>query len=115
MFNKFILPLCSLVLLAGCKKDDDNSPDENPKGGNILLQTNVDSPDGTTGVSYLQLLESLEGSIDNSNAQQIPIAESANFYSNTMYSFDAGHGDSKDVITAYQYDPPQLPFTKEQA
>lgn len=105
MFNKFILPLCSIVLLVGCKKDDNNSPDENPKGGNILLQTNVDSPDGTTGVSYLQLLKSLEGSIDNSNAQQIPIAESANFYGNTMYSFDAGHGDSKDVITAYQYDP----------
>ena len=118
MFNKFILSVCSLALLVGCKKDDNNSPDPN-KGeiltGSFFLETSVKNGDQhRSGASYLQLITNPSGVIDNKKAEQVGLSSGRCAYGNEVYVFDvAPSPDSKKAVTKYRYNPAANTFAKD--
>ncbi len=114
MFNKFILSVCSLALLVGCKKDDNNSP-VTPKGaalkGSYLLETAVKNPDGQSGASYLQVLTDPVGKVDNAKGLQLALGAGIVVEGNDVYTFDSGMGNPKNEVTHYTYDPATAKLT----
>lgn len=63
----FLVAITAALVMTGCKKDPIETPIQGGIG-TILIGTTVKNSDGASGSSYLQLVNDLSGSIDNSNA-----------------------------------------------
>lgn len=87
----------SVMLLFATACDNDKpeqkpqpKPAPKPKPNNtknIIIETTVKNPDGASGTSYMQLIAELSGSVDNSNAIQIPFAQPIYVYGNDIFVF----------------------------
>ena len=111
--KRVILSICSLALLSvSCKKDDNNAETiiVSKSSGKYLLETSVKNPDGESGSSYMQLFNTLSGSIDNSQAEQIEFSSSVQVKGNNVYIFDTMKGTAG--ITRWTYDPTTQKLTK---
>ena len=62
----FWIAMTAALGMTGCKKDPVETPTQGGKG-TILIGTTVKNADGASGSSYIQLVNDLSGSIDNSN------------------------------------------------
>ena len=111
--KRVILSICSLALLSvSCKKDDNNAETiiVSKSSGKYLLETSVKNPGGESGSSYMQLFNTLSGSIDNSQAEQIEFGSSIQVEGNDVYVFDTMKGIGG--ISRWTYDPATQKLTK---
>ena len=114
MYSKVFLTACSLaLLLVSCKKDDNNNSESaiiSKSSGKYLLETSVKNPDGMSGSSYIQLFNTLSGSLNNSQAEQVDFSSSVQVEGNNVYIFDTMKGTAG--ITRWTYDPTTQKLTK---
>ena len=114
MYSKVFLTACSLaLLLVSCKKDDNNNSESaiiSKSSGKYLLETSVKNPDGMSGSSYIQLFNTLSGSLNNSQAEQIEFGSSVQVEGNDVYLFDTMKGVGG--IVRWTYDPTTQKLTK---
>ena len=116
MYSKFFLTTCTLALLTvSCKKDDNNAnqtqvPTISKSSGKYLLETSVKNEDGMSGSSYIQLSDKLEGSINNSQGEQIEFGSSVQVVGYDVYLFDTMKGVGG--TTRWSYDPATKKLTK---
>ena len=114
MYSKVFLTVCSLALLSvSCKKDDNNNSESaiiSKSSGKHLLETSVKNPDGMSGSSYIQLFNTLSGSLNNSQAEQIEFGSSVQVEGNDVYLFDTMKGVGG--IVRWTYDPTTQKLTK---
>ena len=116
MYSKFFLTTCTLALLAvSCKKDDNNAnqtqvPTISKSSGKYLLETSVKNEDGMSGSSYIQLSDKLEGSINNSQGEQIEFGSSVQVVGYDVYLFDTMKGVGG--TTRWSYDPATKKLSK---
>lgn len=74
------------IFATACENDDPKpTPDPQPENKNILIQTTVKNPDGTSGSSYMQLISRLSGSVTNANAIQTTFAQPLHIYGNEIF------------------------------
>ncbi|EKY16939.1 hypothetical protein [Capnocytophaga sp. oral taxon 326] len=114
MYSKVFLTACSLaLLLVSCKKDDNNNSESaiiSKSSGKYLLETSVKNPDGMSGSSYIQLFNTLSGSLNNSQAEQVDFGSSVQVEGNDVYLFDTMKGVGG--IVRWTYDPTTQKLTK---
>ena len=114
MYSKVFLTACSLaLLLVSCKKDDNNNSESaiiSKSSGKYLLETSVKNPDGMSGSSYIQLFNTLSGSLNNSQAEQIEFGSSVQVEGNDVYLFDTMKGVGG--IVRWTYGPTTQKLTK---
>jgi hypothetical protein len=114
MYSKVFLTACSLaLLLVSCKKDDNNNSESaiiSKSSGKYLLETSVKNPDGMSGSSYIQLFNTLSGSLNNSQAEQVEFGSSVQVEGNDVYLFDTMKGVGG--IVRWTYDPTTQKLTK---
>lgn len=107
--NKFFKSwqLIALVLIVSvtvsCKKDP--IPEETLLGGagNILIETTVKNPDGTSGSSYLQQIPALSGNINNSKGIQIGFSSMVVVLDNDVFVFPAFGVSSTQSLVKYSH------------
>ena len=114
MYSKFFLTLCACAVLGtACKKDEKEEEAKaytSKSSGKYLLETSVKNEDGMSGVSYIQLTDKLEGSIGNTQGEQIEFGASVQVAGNDVYLFDTMKGVGG--ITRWSYDPATKKLTK---
>lgn len=92
-YKTLLLVLSMLFVFSACDDDDDDSSPEISKG-DIAIGTSLPNPDGTTGSSYLQLVEDFKQmSIDNSRAEQIPYSGPCFIYGEDIFVLPGLGGD----------------------
>ncbi len=105
--NKFLkswqlIALSVFLSFVACREDDE--PIQEVKGKKpILLETTVKNPDGVSGSSYMQLVEKLEGNIDNSNAIQVDFSTSIEVFGNDIFVFPAFGQTGNTEFKKYTY------------
>ncbi len=104
--NKKVLlaAILAVLMLVGCKKDPIDDIDVPGGKGNILLETTVKNADGITGTSYIQLIESINGSVDNSNGIQVGFASSVTVEDDEIFVFPSWGTDDNTNLVKYKYD-----------
>lgn len=90
-----------LSVAVSCKKDP--IPEDSLLGGegNILIETTVKNPDGSSGSSYLQQIPTLSGSVNNSKGIQIGFASMIVVYDNDVFVFPEFGTSSTQSIVKY--------------
>lgn len=104
MNKKMILAACVVACITtGCERENNNS---SVVGGNgtILIETTVKNPDGMSGSSYIQLVPSLSGSIDNSNAIQLNFGDPISIIGNDVFTFPSFGREGSQQLRKYSYD-----------
>ncbi len=97
-----------LLFVTSCEKDDPK-PDPKPTETNtILVQTTLVNPDGASGSSYIQLISKLSGSIDNTNATQVPFSSPISVVGNNIFVLPTFGKDAVHEIQKYTYENSSL-------
>ncbi len=102
-FRMMLLLMGVLVIsLSSCKKEDEQ---DKPEGSyaKFLIGTTVKNPDGMSGSSYMQLINKLEGSIDNSKAKQIAFGIGFGVRGNDIYLYPSFGKDGDPNLVKYKY------------
>ena len=87
MNKKMILAACvAACVMTGCDKDNNQSIADGGTG-KILIGTTVKNPDGQSGSSYMQLIPSLSGNVDNSNAIQLSFSSPIEVVGNDVFVY----------------------------
>ncbi len=89
------------ISLTSCEKDDDDTLNGNP--ARFVIATTVKNPDGMSGASYMQLINKLEGKVDNENAMQIPFGMGFGIHGNDIYLFPTYGKDGNPNLQKYTY------------
>lgn len=122
--------LVALVMTTGCGKDTPPEPGPTPgpdttqtvtpdpepapqigdsialKNGEMcLIETTLKNADGMSGSSYIQLTNSLSGSVDNSKAIQIGFASTITVIDNYIFVLPSMGKDADFKLRRYTYNP----------
>lgn len=101
MNKKMILAACvAACVMTGCEKKE-----KEPDGGvgKILIGTTVKNPDGMSGSSYIQLIPSLSGNVDNSNAIQMSFSSPIEVVGNDVFVLSTMGSDATHEVMKYTY------------
>jgi hypothetical protein len=96
--------ILSLVLLLpcvfiACDDDDDDGPDVNK--GNILISSRLPTPDGTSGTTYTQLIDSINpATYDNYDSYETSYATPVVIIGDYVYDLP-GYNNDKDEVRKY--------------
>lgn len=97
------------LLCASCGKETPNTPVELLGGeGNIVVETTVKNADGATGQSYLQQIQSLNGTINMTEGIQIGFSATLSFLGNYVFVFPEFGTNSNQSIVKYEHTPKGL-------
>jgi hypothetical protein len=107
MNKKMMLAACvAACVMTGCEKENDK-PVPDGGTGKFLIGTTVKNPDGMSGSSYFQLLPSLSGNVNNSNAIQVGFASPIEVIGNDIFVLSTSGKDATHQAIKYTYRPGQ--------
>lgn len=100
-----LIALNGMMLLAtSCEKNkgDEPQPDKVLGGaGNILIETTVKNPDGSSGQSYMQQIPELSGTLSMTSGIQIGFAVTMSIVGNDVFVFPEFGGKGTQTIDKY--------------
>lgn len=89
----------ALVAMPSCDKDTPSKPET--AGGRFLITTNVVNTGGASGLSYFQIVEKMEGSIDNTQARPAGFGVPPVVIGQHIFVLPDYMGSTKSVLTHY--------------
>jgi hypothetical protein len=104
----FFAMIGMMLLMASCESNSSDEPTtDNLLGGegNILVEATVKNADGASGMSYIEQVSDLSGTLNLAKGVQIGFSGTLSVEGNDIYVFPEFGTSGKQVITKYEHTP----------
>jgi hypothetical protein len=112
----FFAMIGMMLLMASCESNSSDEPTaDNLLGGegNILVEATVKNADGASGMSYIEQVSDLSGTLNLAKGVQIGFSGTLSVEGNNIYVFPEFGTSGKQVITKYEHTPKGLKLAGE--